>query len=560
MAEGLPKKKDLGMDEDVQRAFDEARDRWANSLKLQAAAHTHAGLPVEPVYVPAEPPAEYLDLLGFPGQYPFTRGIYPGMYRERTWTMRQYAGFGTPEETNRRYRFLLDQGNTGLSVAFDLPTQLGLDSDDPMAASEVGRVGVAIDSLADMETVFHGIPLNRVSTSFTINATAAIILAMYVAVANRQGVPASALSGTIQNDILKEYVARGTWIFPPEPSLRLIVDTVEYATEELPRFNPISIAGAHFRDAGATAIQEAAYTLADGITYVEALHNRGLDVDRFAPRLSFYFYTHNDFFEEVAKYRAMRRLWARILRERFKAKDDRSCMFRFGVVCGGSTLTLQEPHNNVVRIAYQAMASVLGGAQTVFTCAWDEAHALPTEASALLALRTQQLLAHETNVTATADPLGGSYFVEDLTNRMETAIREKIEGIERRGGMVRLIQEGWIQREIAESASVHQRAVEAGERVVVGVNRFISSGKPTLDLYQQDTTGVRRKLDDLARLRRGRNATGSARALERLQAAAEGTENLMPPILATVEADCTVGEITGVLRKVFGEFQEPRAF
>ncbi len=545
---------------DARRVFDEARDRWAKSVKLQAAVHTHAGLPVEPLYMPAEPPAEYLDLLGFPGQYPYTRGIYPDMYRERTWTMRQYAGFGTPEETNRRYHFLLDQGNTGLSVAFDLPTQLGLDSDNPVAAGEVGRVGVAVDSLADMEAVFRGIPLDRVSTSFTINATSAIILAMYVAVAKRQGIPARALSGTIQNDILKEYVARGTWIFPPEPSLRLIVDTIEYATEELPRFNPISIAGAHFRDAGATAVQEAAYTLADGITYVEAVLKRGIDVDRFAPRLSFYFYTHNDFFEEVAKYRAMRRFWARILRERFKAKDDRSCMFRFGVVCGGSTLTLREPHNNAVRVAYQALASVLGGAQTIFTCAWDEAHALPTEASALLALRTQQILAHETNVTATADPLGGAFYLEDLTNRMETAIRETIEGIERRGGMVRLIQEGWIQREIAETASRHQRAVEAGERVLVGVNRFTSPGKAELNLHQQDPVGVKQKLDGLAQLRRTRDAAAACRALERLQAAAEGTENLMPPILEAVEAECTIGELTGVLRKVFGEFQEPRAF
>jgi len=548
------------MSDDPRKPFQEARERWAQSLKVSGAAETHAGLPVEPLYVPAEPPAEYLDLLGFPGQYPFTRGIYPGMYRERTWTMRQYAGFGTPEETNRRYRFLMDQGNTGLSVAFDLPTQLGMDSDDPLAAGEVGKVGVAIDSLADMETVFRGIPLDKVSTSFTINATAAIILALYVAVAKRQGVPPRALSGTLQNDILKEYVARGTWIFPPGPSLRLIVDTIEYATAELPRFNPISIAGAHFRDAGGTAVQEAAYTLADGITYIEAARRRGLDVDRFAPRLSFYFYTHNDFFEEVAKYRAMRRLWARFLRERFHARDDRSCMFRFGVVCGGSTLTLQEPHNNVVRVAYQALASVLGGAQTVFTCAWDEAHALPTEASALLALRTQQILACETNVTATADPLGGSFYLEDLTGRMEDAIRRTIEDIERRGGMVRLIQEGWIQREIAESAIRLQRAVEAGERVVVGVNRFTTGGKPSLDLYRQDAAGVQQKLDGLAGLRRRRDAVAAARALERLQAAAGGTENLMPPILAAVEANCTVGEIAGVLRKVFGEFQEPRAF
>ena len=548
------------MDEGKRAAFEEARERWAESLKLQGEARTHAGLPVDPLYVPAEPPAQYLDLLGFPGQYPFTRGIYPGMYRDRLWTMRQYAGFGTPEETNRRYRFLMEQGNTGLSVAFDLPTQLGLDSDDPLAAGEVGKVGVAIDSLADLETVFRDIPLEKVSTSFTINATAAIILAMYVAVAKRQGLPPRALSGTIQNDILKEYVARGTWVFPPEPSLRLIVDTIEYGARRTPRFNTLSAAGAHFRDAGGTAVQEAAYTLADGITYIEAACARGLEVDRFAPRLSFYFYTHNDFFEEVAKYRAMRRLWARILRERFKAQDDRSCMFRFGVVCGGSTLTLQEPQNNIVRVAYQALPSVLGGAQTVFTCAWDEAHALPTEASALLALRTQQILAHESNVAATADPLGGSFFLEALTDRMEGDIRRTIEEVERRGGMVGLIQEGWIQRQIAESAIRHQRAVESGERVVVGVNRFTSSGKAPLDLYRPDEGGLRQKLHGLAEVRRRRDASGAARALERLRAAAEGTENLMPPILAAVEADCTIGEITGVLRKVFGEFREPRTF
>jgi methylmalonyl-CoA mutase N-terminal domain/subunit len=338
------------------------------------------------------------------------------------------------------------------------------------------------------------------------------------------------------------------------------VDTIEYATAELPRFNPISIAGAHFRDAGGTAVQEAAYTLADGITYIEAACARGLDVDRFAPRLGFYFYTHNDLFEEVAKYRAMRRLWARILRERFKARDERSSMFRFGVVCGGSTLTLQEPHNNIVRVAYQALASVLGGAQTVFTCAWDEAHALPTEASALLALRTQQVLAYESNVAATADPLGGSFFVEELTNRMEESIRSTIEDVERRGGMVRLIQEGWIQRQIAESATRHQRAVESGEQVVVGVNKFTSSGKAPLDLSKADDAAVRRKLIGLADFRRRRNGAGAARALDQLQTAAQGTGNLMPPLLAAVGADCTIGEITGVLRKVFGDFQEPRTF
>jgi methylmalonyl-CoA mutase N-terminal domain/subunit len=546
---------------DPRKAIDEARERWAKGVRAPSGERTNAGLPVEPLYLPADPPADYLETLGFPGQYPFTRGIYPGMYRDRLWTFRQYSGLGTPEETNARYRFLLEEGTTGLSVAFDLPTQIGLDSDDPRAEGEVGKVGVAIDSLRDMEIVFREIPLDQISTSMTINATAAVLLAMYIVAGRCQGVAPAALTGTLQNDILKEYVSRGTWIFPPEPSLRLIGDVIEYCTAEVPRFNPISIAGAHFRDAGATAVQEGAFTLADAIVYVERMLVRGLDVDAFGPRLSFYFYTHGDFFEEVAKYRAMRRLWARIMKERFGARDERSCMFRFGVVCGGSSLTLQEPHNNIVRVTTETLASVLGGAQTIFTCAWDEAHALPTEASALLALRTQQILAYESGVANTVDPLGGSYYVEALTDATERAMAEKIAQIEAAGGMVRAIQAGWIQREISESAFKHQQAVEAGERVVVGVNKFARKGaQEKIEIYRQEPGGVDSQLRRLADVRRERDADRAVRALERLHLAAAGTENLMPPILEAVESYCTVGEMSGTLRKVFGEFQEPIAF
>ncbi|MFQ5802908.1 MAG: methylmalonyl-CoA mutase [Candidatus Methylomirabilales bacterium] len=520
---------------------------------------THSGLPVESVYTPADVGSQSQVAIGLPGQYPYTRGIHPRMYRDRLWTFRQYSGFGTPEETNQRYKFLLAQGQTGLSVAFDLPTQLGLDSTDPLAQGEVGKVGVAVDTLADMEVIFRDIPLDKISTSFTINATAAIILAMYCATAKRQGVTVRDLTGTIQNDILKEYVARGTWIFPPFPSLRLIGDTVEYATRTLPRFHPISIAGAHFRDAGATAVQEAAFTLADATTYVEHLLGRGLDIDAFAPRLSFYFYTHSDFFEEVAKYRVMRRLWARIMRERFQAKDARSWMFRFGAVCGGSTLTHQEPLNNVVRVAYQALASVLGGAQTLFTCAWDEAHALPTEASALLALRTQQILAHETNVVSTVDPMGGSYFLENLTNRTEEAVAAKMKEIDARGGMIKAIQEGRIQREISESAWRWQERVEREEQIIVGVNRFVApSPKPPTALYREDPTVSSKQGEELRRVKAARDPRRAEEALRHLDEAAAGTENLMPPILEAVEAYCSIGEITAVLRKRFGEFQEPR--
>ncbi|MFQ5895132.1 MAG: methylmalonyl-CoA mutase, partial [Nitrospinota bacterium] len=419
---------------------------------------------------------------------------------------------------------------------------------------------VAIDTLDDMETLFRGIPLGRVSTSFTINATAAILLAMYVAVGKKQGAAPAELRGTTQNDILKEYVARGTWIFPAEPSLRLIVDTLEYAMREVPRFNPISVAGAHFRDAGATAVQEAAFTLADAITYVECALARGLRVDDFAPRISFYFYTHSDFFEEVAKYRAMRKLWAKLMRERFGAKDPRSWRFRFGVVCGGSTLTAIEPENNIVRVAYEALASVLGGTQTIFTCAWDEALALPTEESALLALRTQQVLAHETGVPATADPLGGSYFVENLTARMEEAIAQLIREVEDRGGMVRAIEAGEIQRRIAESAYRAQKQVDAGERVVVGVNKYTGAPRRNFAIFRPDPQGVDRQLARLRAVQEGRDERRAEAALRRLGEAARGTQNLMGPILEAVESYATLGEMTNTLREVFGEFKEPVAF
>jgi methylmalonyl-CoA mutase N-terminal domain/subunit len=530
-----------------------------NSSQEIPPAYTSSGLEVKGLYTPEDVRDIHYDTdIGLPGQYPFTRGIQPTMYRGRLWTMREYAGLGTAEESNARYRFLLSQGQTGLSVAFDLPTQMGYDSDDPRVAEEVARLGVAIDTLADMETLFDGIPLDRISTSFTINATAAIILAMYLAVAESQGVPTDRITGTLQNDILKEYAARGTWIFPPEPSLRLIVDTIQYCAQHAPRFNPISIAGAHFRDAGATAVQELAYTLADGIAYVEHVLARGLDIDTFAPQLSFFFYTHNDFFEEVAKYRAGRRLWARLMKERFGAKNPRSQMFRVAVVCGGSTLTAAQPLNNVVRVAYQALSSVLGGVQSVFTCAYDEGYAIPTEESQTLALRTQQVLAYETGVTNTVDPLGGSYFIEALTDRMEVEALAIIQRIERVGGMVQAIQKGLIQREILEEAYRQQKRLEKGEKVVIGVNRYqTSESHQDLKLYRMDPELYQRQLARLGRVKAGRDAAAVSRTLAELKAAAQGQENLMPYLLAAVKEYATVGEMVATLREVFGEFQEP---
>jgi methylmalonyl-CoA mutase N-terminal domain/subunit len=542
--------------------FADAESRWRQriSQKQIAPAKSSSEIDLDFIYTPES--IRHLDPhddIGLPGEFPFTRGVQPTMYRGRLWTMRQYSGFGTPRESNARYKWLLEQGQTGISVALDLPTQLGLDSDDPEAIDDVGRVGVAIDTLADMETLFDGIPIDRISTSFTINATAAILLAMYLVVAERQGVPTSKIAGTIQNDILKEYVARGTWIFPPEPSLRMIVDTIEHCVRHAPRFNSISVAGAHFRDAGATAVQELAYTLADGLTYVQRCIDRGLKVDEFAPLISFYFYTHNDFFEEVAKYRAGRRLWARLMKERFGATDPRAMMFRFGVVCGGSTLTAQQPQNNITRVAYQALSSVLGGVQSVFTAAWDEAFAIPTEQTAELALRTQQVLAYETGVANVADPLGGSYFVEALTDRVEQEARAIIERIDRMGGMVPCIENGLIQKEIALEAYRHQQRIENGEQVVVGVNKF-SREEPErrqLELYEADASLGSRQREDLARVKRSRDARQVAKVLTRLREAARGTESLMPPIIEAVTAYASLGEICAVLREEFGVFREP---
>jgi len=543
------------------QAFAGAERRWRERVASRdiPTAKTSSGLELDVLYTPQSlRDSDPLTDIGLPGDYPFTRGVQPTMHRGRLWTMRQYSGFATPKESNERYRWLLEQGQTGISVALDLPTQLGLDSDDPLAADDVGRVGVAVDTLADMEILFEGIPLDRISTSFTINATASILLAMYLAVAERQGVPSAKVTGTTQNDILKEYVSRGTWIFPPEPSLRLIVDTIEHCLKHAPRFNPISVAGAHFHDAGATVVQDLAYTLSDGITYVQRCIDRGLKVDEFASLISFFFYTHNDFFEEIAKYRAGRRLWARLMKERFGARDPRAQMFRFGVVCGGSTLTAQQPQNNIVRVAYQALASVLGGVQSMFTAAWDEPFAIPTEQTAELALRTQQVLAYETGVSNVADPLGGSYYVEALTDRVEREARAIIDRIEKLGGMVPCIQSGLIQKEIAAEAYRYQKRVESGEQIVIGVNRFVRpEPERRLELYQADTAAAVRQRESLARVRATRDSKRVAAALAALREAARGSENLMPLISEAVKAYASVGEICGVLRQEFGTFKEP---
>src|SRR4051794_32412809 len=473
---------------------------------MDGSISTESGLPLAPSYGPDDlPPSEQIPP---PGTFPFTRGNFPTGYRGRTWTFRQYSGFGTAEESNERYRYLLGQGGTGLSVALDLPTQCGYDSDDPEYGEEVGRVGVALDTLADAEILFDQIPLDAVSTSFTINGTAAILLAFYVAAGEKQGVPREKLRGTIQNDILKEYVSRGTWIWPPRPSLRLIADTIEFCAEQVPRFNAISVAGAHFRDAGATAVQEMAFTLMDGITYCDEVMARGrMTIDEFAPQVSFFFYTHGDFFEEIAKYRAGRRRWAHIVKERYGAKDDRSCMFRVGCVAGGASLYAPQAQNNIVRVAYEAMASVLGGVQSMFTAAWDEPFALPTEDSATLALRTQQVLAYETGVARVADPLGGSYYVEALTDAMEAKVVEIMSDLEQRGGMVEAVEQGYLHALIADEAYRVHHAVASGERPVVGVNKFVSDETaPEVEGFELDEKGRLRQLERLAEVKRTRSA------------------------------------------------------
>ena len=492
-----------------------------------------------------------------PGQFPFTRGIYPTMYRGRLWTMRQYAGYATAEESNRRYRYLLEQGQTGLSIAFDLPTQMGYDSDHALAEPEVGKAGVAIDSLADMEVLLHGIPLDRVSTSMTINATAAILLAMYVAVAQQQSVPLDRIDGTTQNDILKEYIARGTYIYPPRPSLRLVTDTFAFCAEHLPRWNPISISGYHIREAGATAVQEVAFTLANGLTYLQAAVDAGLDVDRVAPSLSFFFAAQMQLLEEVAKFRAARRLWARLVRERFQPSDPRSMMLRFHTQTAGVALTAQQPDNNVVRVTIQALAGVLGGTQSLHTNARDEALALPTEASALLALRTQQVIAYESGVPATVDPLAGSYLIEHLTDDIERRARERIEQLEAAGGQLRAIETGLVQREIAESAFREAQAINRGDMIVVGVNRFQSDSPVRVETLRIDPEVLTLQKARLARVRAGRDGAAVKRALDRLDAAARGTDNLLPPILDAVRAYVTIGEICDVLRAVFSTYRPP---
>src|SRR5215510_9098017 len=489
-----------------------------------------------------------------PGEFPFMRGIHPTGYRSRLWTMRQYAGFGSAAETNKRYRFLLDQGQTGLSVAFDLPTQMGYDPDAPIARGEVGKVGVSIASLEDMQDLFEGIPLDRVSTSMTINATASILLALYVATASRQGVAAERLSGTVQNDILKEYIARGTYIFPPGPSMRLVTDTFAYCRDCVPRWNTISISGYHMREAGCTAVQEVAFTLANGIAYVQAALDAGLAVDDFAPQLSFFFNAHNDLVEEVAKFRAARRLWARIMRDRFGARDPRSLALRFHAQTGGSTLTAQQPEVNIVRTAIQALAAVLGGAQSLHTNSMDEALGLPTEHAARIALRTQQVIAYESGVAGTADPLGGSYAIEHLTNEIERLAAAYIQKIDEIGGMLRAIEKGYVQREVERSAYDYQRRVESGEQTVVGMNRFVTDEGTSVPLLRIDPELEKQQVERLTGVRARRDEQSVQQALKNIEQAARGDDNLMPHIVHAVEQYATLGEISDRLRVVFGEY------
>ncbi len=498
---------------------------------------------------------DYAADLGLPGEYPFTRGIQPTMYRARLWTMRQYAGFASAEESNQRYKYLLGQGQTGLSVAFDLPTQIGYDSDHPLAQGEVGKVGVAIDSLADMAALFAGIPVDKVSTSMTINAPAAVLLAMYIAVGERQGVAPAQLSGTIQNDILKEYIARGTYIFPPKPSMRLITDTFAYCSQNIPKWNVISVGAYHIREAGSTAVQEVAFAFANAIAYIEAARAAGLKVDDFAPSISWIFTAHLDLFEEVAKFRAARRLWARIMKERFGAHDPKSQMLRFHVHTAGSVLTAQQPDNNTVRITWQALAAILGGTQSLATCARDEAVGLPTEASARMALRTQQLLAHESGAADTVDPLAGSYYVESLTDSIERQASEYIARIDALGGAPAAIEKGYIQQEMADSAYRYQRAIEAGARTVVGVNKFVTAEQQDTDFLTVDPAVGERQSARLAALRAERDNAKVAAALAALRQAAAGRANLMPCLIDTVKTYATLGEICGVLREVFGEYK-----
>ncbi len=550
------------MAKDVQKEFERWQKTTLNKSISKAAERessfkTTSDIELQRLYTPLDIGAlDYCDDLGFPGEPPFTRGAQPTMYRGRLWTMRQYAGFATPEETNKRYKYLLENGQTGLSVAFDLPTQIGYDSDHPLSDGEVGKVGVAIDTLKDMEILFDGIPLDKVSTSMTINSTAAVLLAMYIAVAEKQGIKSEVLQGTIQNDILKEYAARGTYIYPPAESMRIVTDIFAFCKDRVPRWNTISISGYHMREAGCTAVQEVAFTLADGIAYVEAAVLAGLDVDSFASRLAFFFCCHNTFIEEIAKFRAARRLWAKIMRKRFKAKKNESCVLRFHTQTAGCSLTAQQPDNNIVRVAFQALAAVLGGTQSLHTNSKDEAYALPTEDSVRLALRTQQLIAYESGVADIIDPFGGSYAIEALTDEIEKKSMEYIKKIETMGGAIKAIQSGFIQAEIAESAYRYQKEIETKKRIIVGLNQFQMEEEPLKNIYRVKSELEQYQKEKLANVKKERDNIKVKEALSLLKIAAQGTDNLLVPILGAVRVYATLGEISDTLREVFGEYKQ----
>lgn len=546
------------MSEELKMKKAEWEDKFLHSGKFKerkSSFQTDSGIEIDRFYLPDEN-FDYIEKLGFPGEYPFTRGVYPTMYRGRLWTMRQYAGFGTAEETNKRFKYLLEHGQMGLSVAFDLPTQMGYDSDHPMADGEVGRVGVAIDSLQDMEILFDGINLEKITTSMTINATAAILLAMYVAVAKKQGADLKKISGTIQNDILKEYIARGTYIYPPKESMKLIVDIFQWCNENLPKWNVISISGYHIREAGANAVQELAFTFANAIEYVRSAIKAGLDVNKFGQQLSFFFNAHNNFFEEIAKFRAARRIWAKIMKEKFGVTNEEALKLRFHAQTGGSTLTAQQIENNIVRVTIQALAAVLGGCQSLHTNAKDEALALPTEESATTALRTQQIIAYESGVTDTIDPLAGSYFVEYLTDEIEKRVWEYIDKIEAMGGAIKAIESGFIQNEIAKSAYEYQMKIERKEKIIVGVNEFKTDEKQKIEIFKLNDEAIKKQIERLKKLRSERDNDKVKNSLKKLRECALLGENLMPAIIECVEAYATIGEISDTLREIWGEFKE----
>jgi methylmalonyl-CoA mutase N-terminal domain/subunit len=540
--------------------LEEELSEWEKGIKAkEKRLISSSGMEIKKVYTPLDvKDFDYMERLGFPGSYPYTRGVYPTMYRTRPWTMRQYAGFGSAEETNNRYKYLLSQGQTGLSVAFDLPTQVGIDSDDELALGEVGRVGVAIDSLEDMETLFDGIDLSKISTSMTINAPAMVLLAMYAALGEKNGADVRTLDGTTQNDILKEYIARGTYIYPPAPSMRLTTDLIAYCASEVPKWHAISISGYHMREAGSTAVQEIAFTLADGITYCEEVMKRGIGIDDFAPALSFFFASHSNFFEEIAKFRAARRMWAKITKERFGAKNDKSCALKFHTQTGGVTLTAQQPENNIVRVALQALAAVLGGTQSLHTNSFDEALALPSERSVRTALRTQQIIAYESGVCDTADPLGGSYYVEWLTDEIEERAWKYIDEIDRMGGMMKAVESGYVQREIANSAYEYQMKIENKESLIVGVNEFKTEENVKMDLLKVNEAVERGQREKLRRLRERRGDVNES--LRVLENKCESDENLMPYVMSCVKRYATLGEICGTMKKVFGEYRPPEVF